>query len=357
MLTIRQKRGWLRSSRMRGFVIVVALLLCAGLIGARYFWSPEQPPTCAGTFDLVLAGAEIIDGLGGPSFAADIGISHQRIACIGTIQPADSQKVIHAEGLSIAPGFIDVHTHIERNVRASSRFLAPNFVRQGVTTIITGNCGRSFLNIGELFKSLETNGAEVNVASFVGHNTIRLKVMHESAATPSREQLAGMKALARSAMGQGALGLSTGLEYIPGTYADTKELVELARVIGEADGLYVSHLRDEGPKGEAAIREAISIGERAVVHVHISHFKVQGPNQWGSAPERLDLVENARTKGLRISVDQYPYLASSTGIVVLETCVNGVCAYSANLEPITYLVIASPPKMPPTVRESIRKRS
>jgi N-acyl-D-amino-acid deacylase len=317
MTSLRHKTNWLLSSRSRTLIILAVLGVSLALAGTWYFWHREQPSTCSGSFDLVLAGAEIIDGLGGPAFKQDIGIRNQRIACIGSIPPKQAQRVIDASGLAIAPGFIDVHTHVERNVPTNAAFLAPNFLHQGVTTIITGNCGRSFLDIAELFKLLETNGSDVNVASLIGHNTIRSQVMHESAAPPSTGQLAKMKALAQTGLRDGALGLSTGLEYIPGTFANTNELVELAKAVGANHGLYVSHLRDEGPKAEAAIREAISIGERAGVQVHISHFKVQGPNQWGSAQRRLDLVKSAGARGLRISVDQYPYIASSTGIVVL----------------------------------------
>jgi N-acyl-D-amino-acid deacylase len=317
MTSLRHKAGWLLSSRSRTLTILSIFALSLTLIGGWYFWRREQQPTCSGTFDLVVLGAEIIDGLGGPPVKADIGLRDQRIACIGTINPVNAKKVIDANGLAVAPGFIDVHTHVERNVPTNAPFLAPSFLRQGVTTVITGNCGRSFLDIGQLFKLLEINGADINVASFIGHNTVRLQVMHESAAVPGPEQLAKMKALIRGGMRAGALGLSTGLEYIPGTFAKTDEIVELAKVVRGNGGVYVSHLRDEGPKGEAAIREAISIGERAGVQVHISHFKVQGPNQWGSAQQRLDLVKSAAARGLRIAVDQYPYTASSTGLVVL----------------------------------------
>lgn len=310
------KAVWLFSTPIRAFILTV-LGLSATLIAAWFFWPREPQPTCSGNFDLVVLGAEIIDGLGRPSFSADIGIRNKQIACVGTIHPADTQKVIHGEGLSVAPGFIDVHTHIERNVSANSRFLAANFVRQGVTTIITGNCGRSFLNIAELFQLLETAGSDVNLATLVGHNTIRTQVMKQSGAAPTTEQLQKMKSLAKAAMADGALGLSTGLEYVPGTFATTEEIVELAKAVSASGGLYASHLRDEGSKGEAAIREAISIGERAKMHVHISHFKAQGPRQWGSAQRRLDIVHAAEANGQRVSIDQYPYTASSTGLTIL----------------------------------------
>jgi N-acyl-D-amino-acid deacylase len=304
--------------RQRPLLVLLLFVSLAGILSllvSQYSRKPSH--TCEGQFDLAFIGAEIVDGLGQPSFRGDIGIKDQRIACIGSIDSKNVLKVVDSTGLTISPGFIDVHTHVERNVPTHAPFLAPNFLRQGVTTIITGNCGRSFSNITELFKLLEANGSNLNVASLIGHNTIRSQVMQQDAAAPNPVQLAKMKALAVAGMRGGALGLSTGLEYIPGTFAKTNELVELAKAIRVNGGLYVSHLRDEGPKAEAAIREAINIGERAGVQVHISHFKVQGPNQWGSAQARLDLVKSAEARGLRISVDQYPYVASSTGIAVL----------------------------------------
>ena len=309
---------WLSSVQVRIGISASVLLICAALFGVWYFWLEKRPPTCPGNFDLVIVGGEILNGLGGAPFKADIGIREGHLACIGTVDAARANQVIDGSGLEVAPGFIDVHTHIERNVPANSApFLAPNFIRQGVTTIITGNCGRSFLDIGRFFKLLDLNHAQLNVATLVGHNTIRLHVMKESAAVPTQEQLNQMKALTRAAMHDGALGLSTGLEYIPGAFAKTDEIVELARTAADADGLYASHIRDEGPNGMAAIREAISIGERAGIHVHISHFKAQGPNQWGSAQLRLDLVTSAEQNGLVVSLDQYPYTASSTSIAVL----------------------------------------
>jgi N-acyl-D-amino-acid deacylase len=285
---------------------------------ATYQWLHRSSSSCAGEFDLAIIGGEIIDGLGGPAFRADLGIRNKRIVCIGSISVPQAAQVIDATGLTVAPGFIDVHTHVERNVPTrAGPFLAPNFVRQGVTSIITGNCGRSFLDLGKAFNQLEANGTEVNIASFVGHNTIRQHVMSDSAAVPSAEQLAKMKGLVAAGMRDGALGLSTGLEYIPGAFAKTDEIAELARVVRAEKGIYVSHIRNEGSDGLAAIAEAISIGQRTGVHVHISHFKAEGPNQWGSATARLNLVKAAKDKGLIVSLDQYPYTASSTTIAVL----------------------------------------
>jgi N-acyl-D-amino-acid deacylase len=274
-------------------------------------------PACQDEFDLVISGAEIIDGSGQAPFRGDLGIKNRRIACVGDLRGTRAGRVIDAGGLTIAPGFIDVHTHIERNVPTNAPFLAPNFVSQGVTTVITGNCGRSFLEIGKFFKLVEKNGTQVNVASLIGHNTVRLHVMKQNAAVPSPGQIADMKSLVNRAMLEGALGLSTGLVYIPGTFAKTDEIARLASVVAETKGVYASHIRDEGSNGPDAIQEAISIGERTGVHVHISHFKAQGPNQWGSAQARLNLVKAANDRGLDVSLDQYPYTASSTGLAVL----------------------------------------
>jgi N-acyl-D-amino-acid deacylase len=274
-------------------------------------------PNCDGEFDLVIIGGEIIDGSGGPPLSADLGIRERRIACIGDLHGATARSVIDATGLTVAPGFIDVHTHLERNIPQTGGFLAPNFVRQGVTTVITGNCGRSFLEIGKFFRRLEANGTQINVATLIGHNTIRSQVMKQRSALPSQDEMAEMEKLVDTAMQDGALGVSTGLVYVPGTFAKTDEISNLARIVAAENGIYVSHLRDEGPRGREAIEEAISIGQETGVPVHISHFKAQGPTEWGSAESRLDLLRAANDRGVVVSLDQYPYRASSTGLAVL----------------------------------------
>jgi N-acyl-D-amino-acid deacylase len=284
-----------------------------------YIWrrSYKPAPGCVGEFELLIIGAEIIDGSGNPPFHADVGINNKRIACIGDLSTAKGQTVIDVTGLTVAPGFIDVHTHIERNVPQAAPFFAPNFVRQGVTTLITGNCGRSFLDIGKFLKQLDTKGTQVNVATLVGHNTIRLEVMKQKSSAPTAAEMRAMESLVSRAMHEGAFGLSTGLVYIPGTFAKTVEITGLAKVAGQEKGLYVSHIRDEGSRGVEAIQEAIEIGQKAEAHVHISHFKAQGPSEWGSAQTRLDLISAARERGVAVSLDQYPYRASSTGLAVL----------------------------------------
>ena len=296
----------------------LVLVLVSGLL-LFFIWRRSTKPTpgCGGEFDLLITGAEIIDGSGGPPFRADVGINNQRIACIGNLATAKARSTIDANGLTLAPGFIDVHTHVERNVSQTAPFEAPNFVRQGVTTVITGNCGRSFLDIGRFLKQLDANGTQVNLATLIGHNTVRLRVMKQNSAVPTAAQMNEMELLVNRGMREGAFGLSTGLVYVPGTFSKTDEITRLAKVVAKEKGLYVSHIRDEGSRGVAALEEAISIGENAAVHVHISHFKAQGPNEWGSAQARLNLIRSARDRGFVVSLDQYPYRASSTGLAVL----------------------------------------
>lgn len=295
----------------------LAVLVSASILFLIFHRFTRPAPNCDGEFDLIITGAEIIDGSGAAAFRSDIGIRERRIACIGNLHAAKSRSVIDATGLTLTPGFIDVHTHIERNVPQTGAFLAPNFVRQGVTTVITGNCGRSFLEIGKFLRRIEANGSQVNVASLIGHNTIRSQVMKQRADLPSKGEMDQLEKLIETAMRDGALGMSTGLVYVPGTFAKTAELSRLARIVAVEKGLYVSHLRDEGSKGREALEEAISIGKQTGVRVHISHLKAQGPNQWGSAQTLLHLVQAANERGVVVSLDQYPYTASSTGLAVL----------------------------------------
>jgi N-acyl-D-amino-acid deacylase len=308
-------------STLKKFPIVTLALIALVTMSIFFFlvWNRfnRPAPNCYGEFDLVITGAEIIDGSGGASFSGDLGIRERRIACIGDLRGAKARSVIDATGLTVAPGFIDVHTHIERDVPQTGGFLAPNFVRQGVTTVITGNCGRSFLEIGKFFRRIEANGSQVNVASLIGHNTIRSHVMKQRSAIPTKVEMAELEQLVETAMRDGALGISTGLVYVPGTFAKTDEISRLARIVANERGMYVSHLRDEGSKGREALEEAIFIGQETGVPVHISHFKVQGPNEWGSAESRLELVRAANDRGVVVSLDQYPYTASSTGLAVL----------------------------------------
>jgi N-acyl-D-amino-acid deacylase len=307
-------------STLKRYPLLTLALIVLVTVSVLFLFSnrfTRPAPNCDGEFDLVITGAQIIDGSGHSSFTSDLGIRERRIACIGDLHGAKAQSVIDATGLTVAPGFIDVHTHVERNVPQAGGFLAPNFVRQGVTTVITGNCGRSSREVGKFLRRIETNGTQVNVATLIGHNTIRSHVLRQSSAVPSNAEMSELEKLVETAMRDGALGISTGLVYVPGTFAKTDEISRLARIVANENGIYVSHLRDEGSKGREAIEEAILIGQETGVSVHISHFKAQGPNEWGSAERRLDLIRLANERGVIVSLDQYPYTASSTGLAVL----------------------------------------
>ncbi|MDB5242598.1 MAG: aminoacylase [Spirosoma sp.] len=263
-------------------------------------------------YDLVIKNGRVIDGTGNPWVYADVAVRNGRIIQIGTVNSADAKRIIDATGLVVAPGFIDVHTHVESSLEAQPG--APNFVHDGVTTIITGNCGSSRINLRTYLDTLRIKGVSVNVGSLIGHNTVRVKVMKMVFREPTAREQADMETLVEQAMKDGAVGLSTGLIYTPGTYAKTTEIVHLAKVASRYGGLYASHIRTEGQNVKTAIEEAIQISREARIPVEISHFKVASKPLWGKSPETIEMVEAARREGLDVTVDQYPYTASSTTI-------------------------------------------
>jgi N-acyl-D-amino-acid deacylase len=278
--------------------------------------SSHQVAAQTSDFDLVITHGRIVDGTGNPWFEADIAVKNGRIIEIGRIDPSRAVKTISAKGLIIAPGFIDIHTHIESSIGALPT--ADNFLRMGVTSAVTGNCGGSALKMGEWFKGLEEKGISINIASLVGHNTIRRAGMEgDFDRPPTPEELQRMRDFVEQAMRDGAVGFSTGLEYIPGTYAKTDEIVEMAKVSAQYGGVYATHMRDEGEFVEKSIRESIEIGEKAGCPVDISHFKVSSKKRWGASTNTIKMVEDARSRGLQVTVDQYLYPAGSTGIGIL----------------------------------------
>src|SRR5688572_24924418 len=262
-------------------------------------------------YDLVIRNGRVADGGGNPAFFADVAVKDGRIAKIGRIAEKAATE-LDASGLIVAPGFIDVHTHAE-DIRELP--LADNFLRMGVTTIVLGNCGSSVSDVGELFQKLEASPVSINVATLVGHGTVRGKAMGGSfMRPPNTEELEQMKSLVERGMRDGALGLSTGLIYLPGTFAKTEELIELAKVASAHDGIYVSHMRDEGNAIDDALAELFRIAREARIRAEVSHIKLSGKNNWGRPSEILVAIEKARAEGLDITQDQYGYAASSTGI-------------------------------------------
>lgn len=268
-----------------------------------------------GRFDIVIKNGKIIDGSGNPWYMGDIGIRKGKITAIGNLSSRKAKQIIDAQGQIVAPGFIDVHAHVEGSILPHST--ADNFLYDGVTTIITGNCGGSEVDLRDFFKTLEKNGISLNVASLIGHNSVRREAMGTDNRAPSAAELTKMQELVAQAMQDGAVGLSTGLIYVPGTFAETDEIVALARVAADFGGVYASHIRNEDYRVFDAIGEAVEIGKQANIPVEISHFKITGKGEWGKSNDMIEQVLKYREEGIDVTVDQYPYTASSTSLDVL----------------------------------------
>ena len=266
-------------------------------------------------FDVLIRGGRVLDGAGNPWYLADVGIRAGRVAAVGPLQGAPAARTLDASGLVVAPGFIDVHAHVESGLGA--RPTADNFLLDGVTTLVTGNCGGSEVDLPRFFDELRTGGISPNLASLIGHNSVRRAAMGTEERDPTPDELARMETLVGEAMRAGAVGLSTGLIYVPGTYAKTPEVVALARVAARHGGVYASHIRSEGDRVFAAIEEAVGVGREAGLPVQISHFKVSNKNLWGQSERTIAQVDAARAAGVDVTVDQYPYAASSTGLSTL----------------------------------------
>jgi N-acyl-D-amino-acid deacylase len=260
-------------------------------------------------YDLAIIGGRIVDGSGAPPRRADVAILDGAIAIVGKVSRADAREVINAIGLLVSPGFIDVHTHADDLIESP---LAANFVRMGVTTVIAGNCGSSALDIGEALAAVERTGVSVNFATLIGHNAVRRAVMGTDSRLPSIPDLQKMRSLVWRGMVDGALGLSTGLQYVPGTYAKAPEIIDLARVAGNANGVYATHMRNEGTALEAAIEESIRVGFTTGARVQISHLKVDSPSRWGASERALEMIDAARARGVDVMADQYAYTAASS---------------------------------------------
>jgi N-acyl-D-amino-acid deacylase len=275
------------------------------------FFASVLPSLAAQDYDLVIRNGRVLDGTGKPAITADVAIRADRIVEIGKVA-GKGRAEIDAAGRVVAPGFIDVHTHSEDITELP---FAENFLRMGVTTIVTGNCGGSKLNVGEFFTEIEKSKVAVNVATLIGHNTVRGQIMGGSfARPPTAGELAKMCAAVDRAMNDGAVGLSTGLLYLPGTFAKTDEIVALAKAAAAHDGIYVSHMRHENDKIVEALDEVVTIAREAKMRAEVSHIKLSGPTAWGRAAEILKYLDGLRAQGIAITHDQYVYTASSTGI-------------------------------------------
>ena len=293
-------------------------------------------------YDLIIENGRVIDGSGNPWFKADVGVVGDRIEAVGKLTGAEAMRRIDAEGLVVAPGFIDIHSHSDYTVLVDPR--VESKIRQGVTTEVVGNCGSSAApmnadvrayrerymraRLGDDFEFnwetmadylglVDAGGASFNVVALVGQGTVRQNVMGYENREPTSSELEEMKALVAGAMEDGAWGMSTGLIYTPSTFAKTDEIVELAKVVADHGGVYFTHIRGEGATLLEAVREATEIGKKAEVPVQIAHFKASGKAHWGKTVDSLRLVEEGRQRGVDVTFDQYPYIASSTGLSAL----------------------------------------
>ncbi|MGV3659462.1 MAG: N-acyl-D-amino-acid deacylase family protein [Prosthecobacter sp.] len=265
----------------------------------------------AADFDLLVTNAQIADGSGAPLVAGSIGVKDGRIVAVGQVK-GTATSTIDAGGKVAAPGFVDVHTHSEDICLIPA---AENFLRMGVTTIITGNCGHSRTDVAKFFEEVEESDVAVNVATLVGHGSVREKGMGGSfIRAPDAEQLTAMKALVEQGMKDGAVGLSTGLIYVPGSFAKTEEIIDLAKVASKHGGIYASHMRSEGARIFEALDEILRIAREGNLPIEVSHIKLSGPSAWGKTAEVLAILDKARAEGLKVTHDQYAYTASSTGL-------------------------------------------
>ena len=269
-------------------------------------------PLFAADYDVLIRNARIVDGSGNPWRRADLAVKDGRIAALGRIPEATATRTIDAHQRILAPGFIDVHTHIEGGVERRPR--GDNFLLDGVTTVITGNCGGSELNLSAWFDKLSKLGLGLNVASLVGHNTVRREVMGSVNRLATPAEIRQMQSLVDRAMREGAVGFSTGLEYVPGIYSNTAEVVALAKAAAAHGGVYTSHMRDEGLHELEAITEAVNVGKEAGMPVEISHLKIDRRRIWGASDQSLALIEKFRREGVDVVADQYPYDRASTNL-------------------------------------------
>jgi N-acyl-D-amino-acid deacylase len=264
--------------------------------------------------DYDIRGATLYDGTGKPGRKADLAIKGDSIVAVGAFQPTERARVLDGAGLVAAPGFIDLHSHSDIPITKPATRSNLNYLMQGVTTVVTGNCGFGPVDVAGQLRKIDQGKAGTNVLHLVPHNDLRQQVMGNENRAPTRQELSKMKDLVDKGMRDGAWGMSTGLYYTPGSYARLDELVELAKVAGAHGGIYASHIRDEGTGLTTSVTETLEICRRAKLPVHISHMKAYSRPAWGTAVDAIALVNKARAKGQAVTADQYPYTASSTSL-------------------------------------------
>ncbi|MCG6921435.1 MAG: D-aminoacylase [Acidobacteria bacterium] len=306
---------------------------------AGFILGPRARLEAAPTFDIVLRGGTVLDGTGGPGLRADVGVVGDAIAALGEISAEQGRRVIDAAGLHVSPGFIDIHTHSDPDVLAYPT--ADSRVRQGVTTELAGNCGSSaaplagegveerkedwrregveadWTDVASYLGQLERTGLSLNQALLVGQGTLRDNAVGSVDRLLSADEMAAVSRALEEGLDQGAFGLSTGLEYVPGRYTPTAEIVALTRIVARRGGLYATHIRNEESQVLEAVAEAIEIGRSAGARVQISHLKAAGEVNWPKQRAALDLIEAGRGGGVEVLADAYPYTAYSTDLLIL----------------------------------------
>lgn len=296
---------------MRSFFSCLVLLI---ITACNQSSEPGEP------LDIILESGSVYSGENAEPVTADVGIRGDRIVDIGDLAGRAAASRIDVRNLAVVPGFVDIHSHAVRSDPEDGIFRWPdaeNLIRQGVTTVVGGPDGGSPLPISDTLDAIELNPASVNFATFVGHGSIRRLIIGDDDRAPTDDELELMRAEVRAAMEQGAFGLSSGLIYLPGRFATTEEVIELAKVAAEYDGIYISHMREEGLDVLQSVAETIRIGEEAGLPTQLTHHKIVGAPMWGSSTETLRLVDEALASGVDVSIDQYPYTASSTNLTIL----------------------------------------
>jgi N-acyl-D-amino-acid deacylase len=288
-------------------------------------------------FDLIIRNGLLLDGSGRAGIKTDLGIKGDKIAAISDLRSSSADLVIDAEGLAVAPGFIDIHTHTDSKLLVDPRALSK--IMQGVTTEIGGNCGSSpfplndddwrtvdrdffaeyglhadWRDISSFFERLESQKISINFATLTGHGDLRAFIMGKNDVAPTSDQLQQMKIVLAATMDAGSFGLSTGLEYPPGSYAATDELIELCKIVGQHKGVYATHMRNEDNKVEEAIAEALQVSRKAKVSLQISHLKACNKNNWPKVDHMLEMIRQAAREGMPVQADRYPYIAYGTGL-------------------------------------------
>ena len=305
----------MRKSSLLGVVLLLMLPFRSLVLRdggrATHSWGP---------LDLLLKGGQVIDGTGSAARAEDVGILGDRIVFLGAgaKENVTAQRTLDVRGLIVCPGFIDPHTHTIGDLSSPTANGNVHYLMQGVTTVITGNDGGGSPHVAETLDLWQRQGIGTNALLLVGHGAVRREVLGNNDIQPTPEQLQSMKALVRSAMQEGAYGLSTGLFYVPGSFAKTEEIIELSKVVAAMGGYYDSHMRDEDSYSIGllgSIAETIRIGREAKIPVHISHIKALGPHVWGQSVEAIHMIEKARAEGVDVTADQYPYTASGSSLM------------------------------------------